>query len=270
MVFGSQIFAHDLTFDCIGGTAVIDGVKEAAWDKAKSIDVKAWGGDEGAWATVYSMYDTDYVYFFAVITDKVIDVSAEDPGDGSHRDCIGFCMDFSYLRSNGTDHINFQGADFTGFAGYVNYGADGNSYYNYSLNQDSFKNNTVFKTVLTDTGYDVEVKFPIKSFGFTEGSKMGIEFFINDAIGEGQRFTYANWETSGVDSWQYTDTMGTLVFGALAVAETEAPVVETEAPAVEAPTTESTAPQTSDTAIAIGLAAIVTAAAIAISRKHVK
>ncbi|MDD4774200.1 MAG: sugar-binding protein [Eubacteriales bacterium] len=215
----------------------MDGIKEAAWDSAESIDIKAWGGGlEG------------------------FDVSAADPGDGSMRDCIGFCMDFDYIRTeNNVYHDNPSNS------GYVNFGADGESYFKYGLAAPEFENATTYKVVLTDKGYDVEVAFSIVCNEIKEGSKIGIEFFINDAVGEGTRYTYANWEGNvGVESWRRTDTMGTLIFGAPAAPQVPevtdtADLPEAAAPelAEDAPAVTPGAPATADYAIiSLGLVAI--------------
>ena len=246
------VSAHDLTWSAVGMDGIapaIDGIKEDLWSSANSIDVKAWGGEEGAWTNVSVLYDSDYIYFFAKVYDKAIDVSAADPGDGSSRDCVGFLMDFDYVRAAETYFHNTDTA-YTGNAGYINIGADSNAYFKGNFDNDAFKNKTTYKVVLTNDGYDVEIAFPL----LYKGEKMGVEFFVNDAIGEGARFTFANWHKDGVDSWQRTDTMGTIIFDAVSIVEVEevAAVIE-PVENVTAPVTQTvvTAPATGDSAFTL-------------------
>ena len=260
------VSAHDLTWDAVGGSAgAIDGIKDDAWANAQSVDVKAWGGEEGAWANVSVMYDEDSLYFFAKVYDKIIDVSAADPGDGSARDCIGFCMDFDYIR---TPDNNFYEGEYAGYAGYVNIGADSNIYFNCALDNDTFKGGTEYKVVTTADGYDVEIKFPI-TYKVTD--RMGIEFFVNDAQGEGVRATYCNWETSGVDSWCRTDTMGTLIFKPIELTAPEAPAEDAiEVPEAPAAVEDNSSKTNDSLVIVLSILAVSAVAAVVTGRKLIK
>ncbi|MHB1152587.1 MAG: sugar-binding protein [Eubacteriales bacterium] len=258
--------AHDAVTYAEWGTPVIDGTKEAVWDSAQQISVAEVSegdlGDETATAIVYSLWDGNFVYFYAVIADKTVDAQLKD--DAWNQDAMGFMLDFAYKRE---PEVSYRDLGDDAYAGYVNVPAvEGTKNYPESptvFGIQKYIDGTKSYCKLTATGYEIEIQIPLAYKTYNPGDKIGYEIFINNAVGEGTRAGVVNWkagDANGVNSWQYANDMGTLIFNEKP-AETAAP--ETDAPAAEeageeaaAPVT-TTAPQTADTAV-------VAAAAIAV------
>lgn len=279
LAFALPIFAHDAVTYAEWGTPEIDGVKEAVWDSAQKIDVADESiedvGDETATAEVWSLWDGDYVYFYAIVKDKTVDAEYKD--DAWNQDAVGFMIDYAYNRE---PEVNYRDLGDESYAGYVNVCAvEGTKNYPESptiFGEQAYIDGVKSYCKLTDTGYEIEIRLPLLYKDYVAGDKLGYEICDNNSIGDGVRASQTVWAyadgAEGNESWRYTYNMGTLILNSKPV-ETEA-VAETEEPAVEvtADTEETTAPQTSDVisyaAAFIVLAGFVTV--VAISKKNRK
>jgi hypothetical protein len=267
--------AHDGQTCAVWGTPAIDGDMEDLWQTAQYIDVAdvAIGdlGDKTATAKVYSLWDGSYVYFYAVITDPVIDAELKD--DAWNQDAIGFMIDYSYTRDKPGESYRDLGD--ASYAGYVNVPAiEGTANYpeqpsifgiaKYAAGVQSY-------CKITPTGYNVEIRLPLLYKTYAAGDNLGYEICVNNGVGDGERAGQCVWKQAndavGNESWEYSYNMGTLTL--LAQVETEA-VTEAAAPADTA-AAQTAAPaaaaavaaaQTSDTAV-FALASLLAAAAAA-------
>lgn len=272
MVLGvSPIYAHDKVTYAEWGTPVVDGVKEDVWDAAQSIYVADEAiedvGDETSTAYVYSLWDGDYIYFYAVITDPTVDAVLQD--DAWNQDAIGFMIDYSYNREF---EVNYRDLGDASYAGYVNVPAvAGTANYPESptiFGIAKYADNVSSYCKITDTGWEVEIAIPLAYKVYQPGDKIGYEICVNNSIGEGDRASQCVWDNDngngGTNAWQYTSAFGTLIFNEKPAEETAAP--ETEAPAAADTAVETPAAQTSDAA-AIAIAAFVGAAYILYTAK---
>lgn len=270
--------AHDAVTNAEWGTPVIDGTKEAIWDNAQKISVAeettADVGDETATAEVYSLWDGNFVYFYAIIKDKTVDAQLKD--DAWNQDAIGFMIDYAYQREEG---VSFRDLGDASYAGYVNVPAvEGTKNYPEGptiFGIQKYIDGTKSYCKLTATGWEVEIQIPLAYKTYNAGDKIGYEICLNNSIGEGVRASQTVWSyadgANGNDSWQYAFNMGTLIFNEKP-AETAAP--ETDAPAAEAAGEEAAAPvtttaaQTADTAVAAAAAlAIISLGVLIIAKK---
>lgn len=280
------VSAHDKVTNAEWGTPVIDGVKEAVWDNAQSITVAdeaiTDAGDETAVSTVYSLWDGDFVYFYAVITDKTVDAEIKD--DAWDQDAIGFMIDYAYNREA---EVNYRNLGDDSYAGYVNVPAvegeanypEGPTIFGIAKYADAVKS----YCKITATGWEVEIAIPLLYKEYKAGDKIGYEICQNNSIGEGSRYSQTVWSYAngdeGSNSWQYTANMGTLIFNekpveaAPEVVEAAPEVVE-PAPEVEAaPEVTETAPvttpaaQTSDIVVSAAILALAAAAVVVLKKR---
>jgi hypothetical protein len=282
--------AHDKVTYANWGTPVIDGVMEDVWQNAEYIHVAdesiTDADDETAVADVYSLWDGDYIYFYAVVTDPTVDAELKD--EVWNQDAIGFMIDYAYNRVEGENYRNLGDDSYAGYVnvpaveGEVNY-PESPTIFGISEYADAVKS----MCVITDTGYEVEIALPLLYKDYQAGDKIGYEICVNNSIGAGTRYSQTVWSyangDNGSDSWQYTYNMGTLIFNEKPA---EPEVVETEAAETEITETETTeetvvteaepetvetvetAPQTFDASIIIAVGAAISAAsAIAVSKK---
>ncbi len=267
-----SVSAHDKVTYANWGTPTIDGVMEDLWKNAESIHVAdeaiTDAGDETAVADVYSLWDGDFIYFYAVITDPTVDAELKD--DAWNQDAIGFMIDYAYHRVEG-DNYRDLGDD--SYAGYVNVPAvegtanypEGPTIFGIAEYADAVKS----MCVMTDTGWAVEIAIPLLYDDYFAGDKIGYEICMNNSIGEGSRYSQTVWSyangDNGSDSWQYTYNMGTLIFNEKP-ADPE-PEVVAVAETVETTESVAVAPQTADVGLVLLVSAIVSAATAGVSKK---
>ncbi len=262
--------AHDKVTHANWGTPVVDGKMDDVWKNAEKIHVAdeaiTDAGDQTAVADVYSLWDGDFIYFYAVITDPTVDAELKD--DAWNQDCIGFMIDYAYHRVEGESYRDL-GDD--AYAGYVNVPAvEGEA------NQpevpsifgiQEYADGVESMCVCTKTGWEVEIAIPLLYKDYQPGDKIGYEICLNNSIGEGSRYAQTVWSyangDNGSDSWQYAYNMGTLIFNERP-AEPEAVIVET----TEIPQPTETAPKTADATTLLLLSSTATALSAVLLRKR--
>lgn len=275
---GISASAHDaVTTAVFGAPEYIDGEKDAGWDYAESIKVADYVdsdysdiGAEKSSAVVWSMWDGKNVYFFAEVTDPTPDGIVKD--DLWNQDALGFMLNYDHATVTGEDGTSYRGLGEDGYAGYTNVAPTFDEPEAHSreadtiMDLDRYYNEIESYVVETDKGWNVEIKMPLSVYkDFKEGDKIGYEICLNMAEGGNTRtgqsvWKYAN-EARGQESWTDPYNFGTLILGAAPVVETEAEVVDT---VVEAPA----APQTFDAGVIAAVAAVVSLAGYAVSKKH--
>jgi|GEM_PF-1817681 len=178
----------DIVHESVEGTAVIDGVKDEAYDGAQALEFVQQGKVNGAGGTLdepigtaYIINDAEWVYvYFDVIDDQLDNTNANN----YERDSVeAFWMD-----GNAKNQIRYHyDQDETG-ADIVDVDS-GTAYES--------------KAVLTDTGYAVELKFPI-----TDVRDNQIEMCLQiNACSNGRRdYTcYIEGNADGDNAYQRTD-----------------------------------------------------------------
>ena len=261
--------AHDEVTYAEWGTPEIDGVKEDVWNIAQMIEVKDSSMDDQgantATGKVWSLWDGGYLYFYAEITDPIVD--SVDKDDAWNQDAVGFMLDFAYDR---TPEKNYRDLGADSYAGYINVtpkSADPTKFYPegpsiYGI--DAYVQGTKSYTKVVDGGYVIEVRVPLIYKTYSVGDKIGYEICINNGNGGGVREGQTVWAfadgANGSNSWQCSFDMGTLILNPEVVAVVDAPAAEAaEVPAetsVSAPAAVSS-PQTNDVILALTVLAVI-------------
>lgn len=241
------LFAHDEVTYADWGKPVIDGTKDAVWDNAQKIHVADEAitdvGDGTATADVWSLWDGEFVYFYAEIIDKTVDAQLKD--DAWNQDAMGFMIDYSYLRDQ--PGVSYRDLSDKAYAGYVNVCAvEGTKNYPEAptiFGIQKYIDGIKSYCKLTSTGYNIEIQIPLLYKTYNAGDKIGYEICLNNSVGDGVRASQTVWKfaggAEGSQSWQYAFNMGTLIFNV--PAETTAATDIAAAPVI------TPAAQTADT-----------------------
>lgn len=183
---------------------VADGIKDAAWDDAKAIDlvyVRQFANSNVGRMTIYMLWDEDYFYLFAEISDNTPNsCPGSDIFNYNNYDSVGFCLDL--LRD--TNANNFDTGDYKTSVGFgsdyrgdkmcegfwaVTRGAKDLTIGTHWMCDDgTTKSASSFASVSTETGYTVEMKLYAgnnKSEFMQEGRKIGVGLNVSDQFAEG-------------------------------------------------------------------------------------
>jgi Domain of unknown function (DUF1083). len=120
-----------------------------------------------------------------------------------------------------------------------------------------------YAAAITSTGYAVEFRIPLTTY--SQGTKVGFQFQINDPNDAGQIQVMSR-SSLTASSWT-AELYDYITIGAPIVIETEAPVTEAPAQTPAAETAAPTAAQTGDIAICAAIFGLAAAAAIFIASK---
>ena len=198
----SQFLAEAIfkPFLAIGsGTPEIDGEFDAVWDNVDPVDlsikVSDGGGVPKATAKVGFLWDYDYLYALAYVTDEVLD-STGTGGDHT-KDSFEVFIDEnnakagSYQEDDKQYRINIENeATFNGP----------------KCNED----NCLHVVKKTDNGYVVEAAYKWTDISPAVGSMIGIETQINDCEG-GKRLGTVSWFDQTGNGWQNPSVFGTAI-----------------------------------------------------------
>ena len=209
----------------------IDGTADKLWDNAKFVDVVKFGSNiykntstpeahaknPVASAKVKLMWDETHLYVLGIVTDPTPNTKATKNGDehidgmdvqisennapsGKMRDdTVG---SGNTLPANGNFNININGKA-TGWGGV------------WFANNGSSK--VVSAAKQTDTGYIIEAALPLQTIKGSVGTKIGIEFQINDnQTGEG-RTAIRQWSCETCSAHSEAKHLGTCTFVAAPV-----------------------------------------------------
>ncbi|MBR4960696.1 MAG: hypothetical protein IKY52_07355 [Clostridia bacterium] len=237
------------------GTITVDGEIDAAWANAEAFTANALksGEEEGITTEWKAMWDEESLYILAVVTgDKAHYTGSQQSwGDGIE-------LYFDILNSKPED---FATDDAT-----IQFGwhKDDLEYTAYKgTDQGIINSDGTFEIVCVenDNGYVYEFSLNVADFcpaaSMKAGTIMGFEIQINSKNAEGDGRTSAyGWSDPDNAAWQYPYLMGDLEL--LAAPVIEEPVVEDIA----------AAPQTFDMGVIAAVAAVVSAAGYAISKKR--
>lgn len=177
----------------IFGSAVIDGKMDESWDLAKEITTNQWvTGDSGATAKVRTMWDGKYLYVFADIHDELLNKSNKNQWE---QDSVEIFID---QNNNKTAHYQEDDAQIR-----INFENElsGSGY-----DKDALKS----QTVITDTGYIVEVAIPLDKVEVKDGDLVGFDFQVNDSNEDGVRTGVVTWCDGSGGSYANTSGFGNL------------------------------------------------------------
>lgn len=241
-----NVTAAPVSTDILKGTPVIDGALDDIYTQSASYELDnfgfyCWGDvteDTGTRATAYFLWDSDYLYFAAAVTDAT---SCSSGGEGNwQNDAVE-----SWFTDNDSHFKIHASADGLNF--FVGADGDGAASFDFSAAK--------YKAVRSDGSYVIECAYPLSDLA--EGRKFSYTLQIDDITTD----TIDNGCASGSQTSEYEFTLSSK--------EVAYPVVIEEtpeaAPAEEAPVTESAdtqAPAAAQTSDMIIPAAVIMAAAI--------
>lgn len=177
------------------GTPQIDGVMDAAWNKAAELTTGIWvEGTSGSTAKFRTMWDADNLYIYGVVTDAKL----SDASDNAYeQDSVELFVDQnngkteSYEEDDGQYRINFNNVKTVG--GHAS--------------QDNFVSAT--KTI--EGGYIVETAIALDTITPADGTLIGFDFQVNnDEDGDRDRDSVANWADPSGSSYMNTSKLGVL------------------------------------------------------------
>lgn len=174
------------------GTISVDGEEDAAWNNAVNIPLTINKGSEAS-ANAKVLWDDDNLYVYATIKDAVLDKTGAQTHE---QDSLEVFID----EDNGKT---------------ASYGEDDKQYrINYD-NEQSFNGkkclaeNVKSKTKTIDGGYVVEAAFKWTDIRPANGTKIGLEFQINDAK-DGKRTGTLSWYDETGMGWSGSNVYGTV------------------------------------------------------------
>jgi endo-1,4-beta-xylanase len=207
------------------GTPVIDGEADAIWSKADEHATALWvEGTSGSTARFKTLWDEEYLYVYAVVTDALLSDSSANAWE---QDSVEIFVDqnngktSSYEADDGQYRINFKNVKTVG--GHAS--------------QDNF---TSAAKLADGVGYVIEAAIKLDTITPQAGSVIGFDLQVNnDEDGSGTRDSVVNWADASGQSYQNTAGFGILELST----HNEPPVVITP-PAAPSDETVFTAPPT--------------------------
>ena len=174
------------------GTISVDGEEDAAWNNAVNIPLTINKGSEAS-ANAKVLWDDDNLYVYATVNDAVLDKTGAQTHE---QDSLEVFID----EDNGKT---------------ASYGEDDKQYrINYN-NEQSFNGkkclaeNVKSATKTIDGGYVVEAAFKWTDIKPANGTKIGLEFQINDAK-DGKRIGTLSWYDETGMGWSGSNVYGTV------------------------------------------------------------
>ena len=175
------------------GTISVDADADAAWGNAVNIPLTINKGSEAS-ANAKVLWDDDNLYVYATIKDAVLDKTGAQTHE---QDSLEVFID----EDNGKT---------------ASYGEDDKQYrINYN-NEQSFNGkkclaeNVKSATKTIDGGYVVEAAFKWTDITPANGTKIGLEFQINDADATGKRIGTLSWYDETGMGWSGSNVYGTV------------------------------------------------------------
>jgi|GEM_PF-259751 len=177
------------------GTPEIDGDIDELWTGAETAYTDVWvEGNSGATADVRVLWDEDYLYVLAEVTDPLLSDSATNAHE---QDSVEIFLDqnfgrtTSYQSDDGQYRVNFNNVQT----------------YNGRASADNFT--TVAR--VTDDGYIIEAAIKFDPDVAKDDAVLGFDVQVNDdADGDGTRDSVAIWSDYTGVSWSNTSNFGIL------------------------------------------------------------
>ncbi|MBN2118668.1 MAG: endo-1,4-beta-xylanase [Anaerolineales bacterium] len=196
--FGTILLAEAVRLTiAVEGTPVIDAVEDPVWATANEISTDVWVvGSQGATAKVKTLWDSQYLYVFAVVIDGQLSKASANTWE---QDSIEV-----FLDQNNAKTTTYQPDD----AQYrVNFD-----------NEQSFNGGAKAELITSATkvipgGYIVELAIKLDAVQPADGVRIGFDFQVNnDEDGDGVRDSVAIWQDPTGQSYQNTSKIGLLQF----------------------------------------------------------
>ena len=174
------------------GTISVDGDADAAWGNAVNIPLTINKGSEAS-ANAKVLWDDDNLYVYATVKDAVLDKTGAQTHE---QDSLEVFID----EDNGKT---------------ASYGEDDKQYRINYTNEQSFNGkkclaeNVKSATKTIDGGYVVEAAFKWTDIKPANGTKIGLEFQINDAK-DGKRIGTLSWYDETGMGWSGSNVYGTV------------------------------------------------------------
>ncbi len=180
---------------------VIDGSIDGAWEEVGEIPLMIRTGSPKAAVSVKAMWDKDYLYILAAVTDPELDKQAEQAHE---QDSFEVFVDENNHKSDAYEdddkqyRVNFDnGQTFNG--------------------KDCTAGNIRSATVITGDGYLVEAACRWTEILPEEGMEIGLELQVNDCE-QGGRIGTVSWYDESGQGWSSPGVFGTALLGGPAVA----------------------------------------------------
>lgn len=182
--------------EALPGTPIIDAEFDPAWEKAKAIstDTVVQGTKEQATVVVRTLWDADYLYVWAEVTDPVLNKDGTQPHE---QDSMEFFIDENNGRTS-----TYEADDAQYRVNFVNeqtFGSNGPD--------DRFKS----ATKITANGYIVEAAIPFKTIRGEAGVVIGFDTQINDVDAGGRRRNVVTWYDPVGNDYRDTSYFGCLL-----------------------------------------------------------
>ena len=174
------------------GTISVDGEEDAAWNNAVNIPLTINKGSEAS-ANAKVLWDDDNLYVYATIKDAVLDKTGAQTHEQDSLE-VFIDEDNGKTASYGEDDKQYR----------INYN-NGQSFNGKKCLAENVKSAT--KTI--DGGYVVEAAFKWTDIKPANGTKIGLEFQINDAK-DGKRTGTLSWYDETGMGWSGSNVYGTV------------------------------------------------------------
>jgi len=170
---------------------VIDGSVDAAWESVDEIPLTITSGSPKATASVKALWDKDYLYVLAIVTDPELDKHSEQAHeqdsvevfiDENNHKSDTYEKDDKQYRINFDNEQTFNGADCTA---------------------DNLKS----ATKITENGYVVEAAYRWTEIIPEAGNEIGLELQINDCE-QGVRIGTVSWYDESGQGWSSPKVFG--------------------------------------------------------------
>jgi endo-1,4-beta-xylanase len=179
------------------GTPVIDGEEDAVWANANEINTEVWVlGSNGSTAVVKTLWDREYLYLYAVVTDKLL---SKTSGNAYEQDSFEVFIDQNNAKTS-----TYQADD-----GQYRINYDNEATFNGGASADLLTS----ATKITSDGYIVELAIKFDHVEPQEGMLIGFDVQVNnDENGNGIRDSVVTWNDSTHQGYQNTSGLGVLLF----------------------------------------------------------
>ncbi len=177
------------------GKPIVDGTIDEVWKATEetSTDVVVFGSLQNAKATARMLWDEEYLYVLAVITDPVLNKENNNPWEHDSFEI--------FIDENNEKATSYQEDDSQFRVNYLN-----EQLYGTGASPERFK--TVVK--LIEGGYLIEAAIKWKTIKPAHNMIIGFDIQVNDASEQGRRVGVLKWCDPTDDSWQNTSKLGNL------------------------------------------------------------
>jgi endo-1,4-beta-xylanase len=176
------------------GTPVMDGEIDEIWQKAPIVNTDTFVmSEQGATAAVRLLWDETHLYVLADVNDTLLSDSSNLVHE---RDSFEVFLD----ENNGKTPA-FEKDDYQYRVNFNNKPSWGGG-----AKLDYFRS----VTVITDTGYLIELEIDFQNVTGKAGMQMGLDLQVNDDFGDGKRSSISKWNDPTNESWRNTSGWGVL------------------------------------------------------------